>query len=510
MAEQKTINFIDKRHIDQAFRLKREVSIPQMLQEKPVIMPGTTHGSILKENDDLFKAWYSYQGKSIKMNDSYEYVEIPATYQCYITSKDGVSWEHNDLSLPYNKDIREGDDAVKKTSVISPMQIDQNGKIFCGITGPAGFCVLDNTITPHPYARARYTALYLAHFESEKRGGLCFAYSDDGINWVAYPENPVIKGHQDTNNCFFFDRKSGKYVIYGRPTVFSKLGRGSNRFVGRSESEDMVNWSPYRTILDTDERDADPFYFLNELSLRNTWFEHYNRPDLFRYHDDGSRGRNRQFYGITVYPYYDMYIGLAQVIDILTGETWQELVHSYDNINWEREAVPIPFIAPRKGHWDSGMTHIPAASPPVPVNDKIYFYYTGSPYNHHQARLELGPTGVGIRFIEKDRYIGYRASDYYGELITVPIKKPDSIYINASIGMNGDLSAEIIGPYGEEIESFEAGSCYIRQKDDLYAELINKNSMTLASIPHKNIRIRFRLKNASIFGMNLMYKKTVK
>jgi hypothetical protein len=130
---------------------------------------------------------------------------------CYAESDNGLSnWRLPELGL------KEIDGNKRNNVLIVPNDRDAKGRPLTGFFGTGMFCVLDAKLTPHPKAHARYTALYLTNPPSD--GGLHLAYSEDGLRWLAYPENPVYRGWPDTANNFFYDRRLGRYVLYLRPS----------------------------------------------------------------------------------------------------------------------------------------------------------------------------------------------------------------------------------------------------------------------------------------------------
>ena len=180
-----------------------------------------------------------------------------------------------------------------------------------------------------------------------------FAHSDDGLHWTAYPENPTFHpGGSDTYNNFLFDTRIGRYVLYHRPHPNIHAGWArANRLVARIESDDLLNWdwNTARCVLDTDDGDA-PF-------LRS----HGDADKRAR-----ARGRDKQFYGMTVVQYQDFYLGFALLLDE-TKNGWMDvrLLHSFDGLDWHREPNDRPLIPsnPEFGHWDSGLDLFP--SPPA-------------------------------------------------------------------------------------------------------------------------------------------------
>ena len=72
------------------------------------------------------------------------------------------------------------------------------------------------------------------------------AFSPDGIHWTKYAGNPVRKDPTDLHNLLGWDDRYGKYVAYIRPD----LSRTDNiRTVGRSVSEDFINWTESEIVL---------------------------------------------------------------------------------------------------------------------------------------------------------------------------------------------------------------------------------------------------------------------
>ena len=76
------------------------------------------------------------------------------------------------------------------------------------------------------------------------------------------------------------------------------------------------------------ERDADGLHLTDEGALSGKG-------------ETSIRGRDRQFYGISVFQASGAYVGLAQVYDLPSGMTWIELCHSRDGLDWEREPAPV-------------------------------------------------------------------------------------------------------------------------------------------------------------------------
>jgi hypothetical protein len=496
----KTILLLDERNVDHAFRLKREVHKPENYIDDPIMIPGVAYGSVLRDKEGLYRMWYLnmiYVDGKKKGQLPWEFNNVYC--ECYAESIDGINWVKPELNM-VSIDLKESQQ-LPDNAFMSACQDDEDGNELCGGTGPEGFCVIDNETTPHPCARSRFTAMYITEFSRINKKGICFAQSEDGIRWKAYPENPLIEHWPDANNCFFYDEQKKKYVLYSRPNVYTKIGTHANRLNAYTESDDLIHWSPYKVILDTDDRDADPFDFKDEGECRN-----HVRSDFFgvnNYKKSGYclRGRDRQFYGFQVFPYNGIYVGFTEILDVITGVAWLELVHSYDGVDWRREAMPIDYIGPRPGKWDSIRVHPCMASPPIIQDEDIWIYYSGSSVSHNIGKA-LNRRGIGIKIFKKDRFVGYAAIDYDAELVTIPVKCPKRISLNIS-NNKGKAMVELIGPNGEKIKGFEKSRNVIG--DGIAVPVKYETADTLDSIDLASVRMRIELKNAVLYSIILEY-----
>jgi hypothetical protein len=498
--------FIDERKVGNAYRLKREVSQPEPYGDGPIIKNVHAYGTVLKDPKGFYRMWYlDYKRISHSMlqeNDRYCYCEA------YAVSDDGYHWTMPDLNIKPHEELYPSEMFSNGNEIIMPGIRDKNGFVLSGLSGPEGFCVIDNEQTPHPYARGRFTALYLStlriSMDVYAPGGLCFAHSEDGINWTAYPENPMIEGWMDSQSTFFYDDNSKKYVLYARPNVIAMDKLEANRYVVRYESDDLVKWTPHTKVLETDDLDGDPFVFTNENEVQNQWLKEAGMPIKPLRENKGFRGRNRQFYGLSAFPYQDIFLGFAQIEDIPTGECFIELVHSYDTKTWIREALRKPFIPTRPGKWDAGMTISAMSTEPLLIDDKLLIYHTGRPNTHVQPEeLFEEEGGIGIRTLVRDRYVGYTAGGLTGGLLTGAFDTPKEIYINACFKDKTKINIQAIGANGENIEGFEHGRA-ADCNDTVLKKIVFDNDKALGNIGHEQIRLRIHYTNATIFGLEFI------
>ncbi len=492
------VDFIDERWVEHTYFLTRKVTQPERFLDEPVIgeSPATSKGTVLPTDDGVVM-WYASPHR----------VELPgALYQhCtrYAVSRDGHAFELPSLGL------REHEGTKQNNIILKHDETDEDGRPLNGAGGCSGFCVLDAAIQSVPHARGRYTAMFNTRLPG-RPGGLCLAYSDDGLRWKAYPENPVRVGSSDTYNNFFFDERLSRYVAYIRPRIHAGPSR-VNRLVGRIESEDMVHWGNDRVVLDTDERDAPAQGTINI------------GKDTLGY----PRGRDKQFYGLTVTPHQDLYLGFASFYDVVPGTMWSELVHSYDGVHWRREPKRDPFIPlGPEGAWDCGMVFFISAGSPVPIGDYWYIYYTGTNWDHHFQIRSMKEKGrlrmIGAVRLKRGRLVGYETGRVEetghesngaravppdradkGDLLTRPFEMGGSaLFLNAD-AKSGSVVVEICDATGQPLPGLSQKEAIPIREDGLRLPVSFQGGASVAKLRGQSVRLRIHLVRASVYGLAL-------
>ncbi len=485
----KTIPLLDSRIVAQAFALRRVVQHPVLVSED--VVPGDTqaYGSVLRDRKGVWRMWY---------------LGPPIYCEYYAESEDGLKWvrPHLDLVAPEVRGEVDGPNAF-----LCRNQKDVKGAWLVGSYGPEGFCVLDAEEAPHPAAKARFTALYLARTETES--GMYIAHSDDGTRWVADSGMPVIPGWRDTSSVFFFDKRRQKYVWYGRPEAYAAPSMHANRLLAYRESEDLTHWTPDRTVLDTDDADADPHHLLDERALhggQQTIATAEQRAQVWAELTEGQtpdtdrplvRGRNRQWYGITAFPYADLYAGIVWMYDLPTGSMWTELLHSYDGVDWRREAIRVPFLEAIPGTCMCTM-----ASPPVDLAEETRLYYSVSNQSHHRVPNPSVKKGIRIAALRRDRWVGYVAGDVQGELLTQVMEKPRDLTLNAHTEGDGWVRVEVDDADGRVIDGFSADECVPFSGDDLGWRPTWKSGKGVDLLAGQMVRLRISARRASLFALH--------
>ncbi|HOC03109.1 MAG TPA: hypothetical protein PKK91_06485 [bacterium] len=493
--EKKTFALIDERLVEDTLYMRRALEVPDFKHKKPVVSPGEGIGSVLRDKNGLWRMWYT---TFITRNPDTDLVGCE-TPMALAYSNNGVNWEKPSLRIARDPIYKEHPNIV-----VHAKMKDKNGRYLSGWGGPAGMCILDNDLTPHPCARKRFTGLYV-DFPIDVIGGICIADSDDGIEWTIWPESPVIIGPSDTQNILIYDENIKKYVCYLRPVIHCGMDKHANRKIARCESDDLIHWSISRVILDTDELDAPGLEIFDEPGMR------------------GARGRNKQFQGISPFIRNNCYIAFTWFYDAVKGIFTNELIHSSDGITWNREALREPFIADNKPEGFCGKLPVPFGTPPIDVEDEMYFYTSNTPYGHHDIavadingkvknrELLLESNAIYLLTLKRDRWIFYQAGETEGELLSSPVnwEGGGSFCINARVEKDGYIKIEIDDIFGRKISDAHLDEIHTIAGPVDSVDIpvtFGPGPKTVVKFPiDGQIRFRFWMKKAKIYGWSFVH-----
>ena len=539
------IDFLDERWVEDTHCLTRKVTQAELLPEpalrhKNANCPLNAAGTVLRRDDGTLAFYYQTVPRakpySLPPNtpDSVKekWRQYKGTYYTYFlhyaTSTDGVHWDLPNLGLRRSYPVTKSGESVHVETpdgmvmkrledkdnniLLGPNEEDANGRRLTGASGVAGgFCIIDAKRTPHPAARARYTALY-------QNGGLCLAMSEDGFRWTAYPENPIRVGQSsDTYNTVMYDPRWQEYAMFCRP----RWARGGPdpRAVTRIASRDLIHWGPERIILQTDDRDAPAHGRRRPVSATDE--------SVF------TRGRELQFYGFTSAVYQNLTLGFALVFDTYASASWIELTHSYDGVDWRREPRRTPFIVPVPGSWNAGGVYFVASGSPVEVGDDLLVYVTGMNTAHGWRIVSQEDQGklrwIAAARLRKGRFVGYatgadRAFErpdtpkkqippYWkdrGMLMTRPFRLDcEELSLNAKVDEGGSISVEIrdgtdvtTGTSPQPtLKAFGRDAAVPIGPTDTLKAPVTFRDATVASLRGRSIRLLMRLEKATVYGL---------
>ena len=311
----------------------------------------------------------------------------------------------------------------------------------------------------------------------QKGGAIRGATSRDGYRWTPLPD-PLLTPVGDVQNILFH-KVNGQYVLLLKPHHGRQ--RYGARSVGVTRSPDFRCFPPFDTLL---------------------------KPDLVD-------GPEVEYYGMTAFPYADLYLGLLwryngipDFIDIVLG--W-----SHDLRQWHWPVPRAAFIGPTY-YWNQGWSSSSSA-PPIPVGNQLRFYFggrTGAHTHVKQGPIQYGV--VGMATITEDRFVSLSAGVQDGKLLTKPLTWPGGdLLLNASttrhldgypLDGGGALFVEALDESGQPIAGFAGPDRAEFVGNVPSRHLIGPASLRwpgerrLAELTGQRIRLAFTLRDAHLFS----------
>ncbi len=305
------------------------------------------------------------------------------------------------------------------------------------------------------------------------------AYSSDGLHWRWHekPEYQKLFASSDVVN-FAWDPFKNRYICTW------KSGNRKHRAVGSAVSEDGINWSKLCEL---------PVFVADDLDPEPT-----------------------QIYGMPVFPYQGVYIGLPWIYHARTFKYGPytarrmyeaqedspctmdvQLAWSWDLVNWNRTPKREEFIAlGKKPAWDWGMIY--TARSPVIVNNELYFYYGGFNQVHDRTPID---GAIGLATLRIDGFCSMKAGSREGwmvsrrEMFRIP-----RVHINARTARDGYIVAEILDRTNTPIKGFTRADCKPFTGDSLCHTIEWKTKEFSKDWLQPCKKLRFFLKSADLYS----------
>ena len=467
--------FIDDESVEEKVGLKRTFHPVTKHSDNPIfvgerawegaVMPATM---MLDEEEGIFKMWYT------------TFARVPGALgtfvNCYATSSDGLHWERPELNnFEYEGSTRNN---------------------LCALDA-GSLKVIKESHETDP--SRRYKALYwgtgVEQGEDAQEGegwmgarggvwGICIAFSPDGMHWTPHPDNPVLMGTGDTESLYGWDDRYSKYVAYIRSGRHFRPEERPNiprRVIGRSESDDCINWTEPVTVVVPDA-DDDP------------------QSDLYHMHVSGHHGH---------------YIGMLHLYVPSPdpfGPFWPELASSRDGIRWRRLGDRQPFVPlGEPGSWDEGM--IGTGKGILEVGDELWIYYGGWHEDHGISRphrrmdtdreAQQKAAAIGLARLRRDGFISLDAHDSEGTLLSEPVAcGGQELVINART-VGGYVAAELLDEAGRPIDGYTQADCDAFTGDSVRHPVTWRGGAALERLNGDKIKIRLSLKNAELYALGI-------
>ena len=313
-----------------------------------------------------------------------------------------------------------------------------------------------------------------------RQSGPSVGFSSDGLkfNWDASPEKSQLFKSSDVTN-FFYNPYTKLY------TSTWKTASRRHRAAGIAVSQDGIKWrKPVETaVFVADDLDPDA----------------------------------TQVYGMPVFPYQGMYIGLpwmyhsrylkygpysanrmneAQIGSDCTVDV--QMAWSWDLINWTRPRDREPFIAlGEKGSFDSGM--IFTARAPVIVGDELYFYYGGFDQVHDDYKGIKAE--IGLATMRLDGFCSMRAGAAEGSFISRrEVFRTPRVTVNAVTQPGGYVTAELLDRDNNVLKGFAREDCVPFAGDSVRGQIAWKTKAFPGGMLEGDKKVRFFLKNADLYS----------
>ena len=131
---------------------------------------------------------------------------------------------------------------------------------------------------------------------------------------------------------------------------------------------------------------------------------HWSLPQLILAPDDLDDNLDETFYGMAPLRMGDVYVGFLNVIHEVRNTLDVRLVYSRDGWNWRQLNQRQPWLAPSPDAWDRHMVNIPNV--PVTVGDELFVYYGGAK-NHHDWWITGAREELGVPEAKSLDEVGY-------------------------------------------------------------------------------------------------------
>ena len=389
--------FVDDFRIEGMTAARRVLNRPRKHVDNPIFCGECgweakgMYGHCLYDRErGLFRMWYTafgggVVGKRVLGLDNPPF-SVQENYICYAESEDAVHWQRPAAGMV------EYDGSTDNNIVFQSMRTPGRASIQE---------LIDDPFEEDP--QKRYKMMYLDQAgEKEAGGGLSpdqmlrlYAYSPDGIHWTKLPPQAdavgrlfMVTRYLDVTPAGIIDPEA-RYIIYGQ--------RGSpwkTRQIGRRDSNDFLNWSENRPVLESSLRDipGEELYYMATATINQTY-------------------AGLHFGVLGAY-----YTNLSHEFNPARnhGVTEAQLAFSRDSVRWQRWREPLIARGP-KGSFDFGGVYcgFPAIS-----EDGICFLYSGHSTPHgDKSSIPL----LGLATMRLDGFVAVEAEGYMeGSLLTRP------------------------------------------------------------------------------------------
>jgi hypothetical protein len=372
---------------------------------------------------------------------------------CLAVSTDGETWTKPDLDVATHTD-------QMRTNIVHARK---DGAVFAVEHAPD----LEGLAADTRFLACEYLADGPPRSGTDGEGrGIYALSSPDGIHWDRRPE-PILRAQGD-RTTLYYDPLRRLFMLLTRHRHLSTERRsgvaGLKRDIGLWESPDFVHWQYHGTILRPDDYDEE----------------------------------DTEFYGMSVFRYGNVLMGLLLVYYRGIEKLDVELAWSRDGRAWQRVGRRAPcFSFGGEGSWDSHWVQA-SHNPPQVDGDRMRFWYNGGNTKHGSG--DAHRKSVGVASLRVDGFVSLDAGREEGVLVTdeLPCEQPKLLTVNGSFP-TGKLTAELLDLTGAVLEGYAAENCSIDGTEGTRLA-VRWNGQSRIRPGVNAVKLRLRLHQGSLFS----------
>ncbi|MFA5687982.1 MAG: hypothetical protein WC959_02345 [Kiritimatiellales bacterium] len=394
---------------------------------------------------------------------------------CMAVSDDGIHWDKPVLGL------HEQDGSKNNNIVFS--DATAAGHNFTPFLDTNPDCLPD----------AKFKALggiYRYTKDPEVKGLLGFV-SPDGIHWKQIGGNPLIERPSfyafDSQNIAFWSEAEKKYVGFFRAWIGTNPAQGnySNgiRWIGKTTSDDFINWSPIEILGIFHAGEEAPKYDL----YTNQTFPYYRAPHIYiatatRFMEGRQVVSAAQAKEINVDPQYFRDCSDVILLSMRAGGTAYQ------------QPFLSSFLRPGPGlrNWIS-RTNYPILDT-IPTGDTEMSLYIFQDYAQPTAHIQRYTLRI-------DGFTSVSAPFEGGTLLTRPVYfNGKKLELNFWTSAAGGIRVELQDRTGTPIKGYTLADCDELIGNEISRSVCWKGSPDVGPLTGKEIRIFFKLKDADVYS----------
>jgi hypothetical protein len=405
------------------------------------------------EKDRKFKMWYSTGGGELnKKTDRFNVVTA------FAISDDGIHWKKPVL------------DVVPGTNLVDIRFRDSNS-----------IWLDKNEQDP----TRRYKLFNVENGWPDDRWRFVLKYSSDGIHWS---EGVAQSGDIYDRSTVFYNPFRDKWVFSLR--VSYDLGRSRN-YLEQDDPEIGVSLA-HRSWGTVDKNIV--YWFgpwKNELTNPNPEYSNV-KPAIYNHDAIAYESLLLGFFSVWQGPENEICenLGVQKRNEVAIG-------FSRDGFHWQRPDMNRFFpVDKTKGAWNFGNIQSVCGAPII-VSDSLYFYMSGRRQNNN---FWDSYSSTGLATLRRDGFASLDAGNNEGIMLTRKLKFDGKyLFVNADAS-EGLLLAEVLNEDGQIIDGYTKGLCLPVKTNGTKLAIKWKNKNGIERLSGKPVRIRFFLKNTTLYS----------